>query len=270
MVDRSAKKLVPKGFGLLEIMLSLAILAGIVGTVFTLAQVSMKISSSVVEKQRDSMHEQAFFDLLKKQFSELPGNAVVDLTFEDPPGQGPYLSKMTFQDVPMIFRWGGNQMAVKAVQIDTVIRRDGLLDIVLKYYDVEILEENNETNDGNQEDFNEQAEPIASIVLLEGVQWFDWQVLDTRTGDWMTEWQNPARQPALIQLEVAFGGGEENLRQIFWIPPKQNPVSLMRQLSTNQGGGGGAVRPGAGDDALPPGGGAPQTPPSPPSPPSGQ
>ncbi len=233
------------GFGLLEIIFALGILAGISGTVFLLAQIMLQHSSAVVEKQRETMHRQAFFDLMKKQFSELPGNAVVDLTFDDPPGNGPYLSQLTLQNFPMIFSWGGNQQAVKSVQIDTVIRRDGFLDVVLKYYDIEILEENNETQDGNEEGFDEQAEPIASVVLLEGVRWFEWQVLDQRTSEWINEWQNPARQPVLLQLDVAFGDSEENFRQIFWIPPKQNPVALMRQLGTRQGGaGGGGQAPG--------------------------
>ena len=252
------------GFGLLEVMLSLAILAGIAGTVFMLAQNTMNQTQMVLDQQREAMHRQAFFDLMRGQFSKLPGNAVVDLTFDDPPGNGPYLSQLTFQNVPLVFSWGGSQFAVKAVQINTVVRRDGLLDVVLNYYDVEILEETNETQDGEQEELDEQAEPIASVTLLEGLRWFEWQVLETRTGEWITEWHNPARQPVFLQLDLAFGGGEENLRQVFWIPPKQNPVALMRQLAAQGGQGGARNVPGGGGQTPPDGGdGGNVTPPAP-------
>ena len=141
-------------------------------------------------------------------------------------------------------------MAVKAVQIETVVRRDGYLDIVMKYYDREILEEDNATQDGSQEDLDELAEPLARVVLLEGVRWFEWQVLDSRSQEWLTEWRNPGTLPTLLQLDVAFGD-EDNIRQIFWLAPKQNPVAYMRQLGlTGQAGQGQGGQAGQGQPSI--------------------
>jgi hypothetical protein len=41
-----------------------------------------------------------------------------------------------------------------------------------------------------------------------------------------------------MELICSFGAGGEEMRHVFWIPPRQNPEVFMRQLQ--QGGGQGA------------------------------
>lgn len=243
------------GFTLIEVMLALAILVMIAGVVFSLARQTMGLSRSVVEKQREAIHRQSFFEFMSSQLAKLPGNAIIDVTFEDPPGNGPYLSSLVVQNAPTMFGWGGTNFSVEAVELQTVMRRDGLLDVVLNYYNVEILEQNSETAVNQDNVFDPGAEPILSIVMLEGVRWFEWQILDSRDGEWYNEWHNPGRQPVLMQLDVAFGAGAENLRQIFWLPPKQNPVAFMRQLGMGAGAGPGGAPGAGGEPGAGPGGG---------------
>jgi prepilin-type N-terminal cleavage/methylation domain-containing protein len=226
------------GFTLLELVMAMAILSIIVGMVFGTARTSLALGNTIVETQNEEMLHQAFFELLSQRFSALPGNTRFDLKVEDSGSH--YLSDMTLQNVPMSFTWGGEERIAKAVQISTVKRRSGYLDVVLRYYENEILE-------GAESSFGSTAlskEPFAEIVLLEDVAFFEWRVLDGRSMEWQFDWEIQGRMPLQIELTMAIGAQGEEIRQIFWVPPKQNPEIMMRQMT--QGGGNGATGGGAG------------------------
>lgn len=232
----------PRGFTLLELVIAMLLLTIIVGMVFGIARTSLALGNTIVTTQNEEMEHQAFFELLSQRFSSLPGNTRMDLTVEDSGSH--YLSQLTLQNVPLSFNWGGQERIAKAVQLSTVKRRSGYLDIVLSYYENEILE-NSESNFGSTLD----NKPFAEIVLLEDVAYFEWRVLDGRSMEWLFDWDIEGRLPLQMELTMAIGAKGEEIRQIFWIPPKQNPEVMMRQLM--QGGG---AQPGGGNV---PGGGKP-------------
>ena len=234
------------GFTLLELVISMLLLTIIVGMVFGIARTSLALGNTIVKTQNEEMEHQAFFELLSQRFSSLPGNTRFDLQVEDSGSH--YLSDLTLQNVPMSFTWGGQERIAKAVQLSTIKKRSGYLDIVLKYYENEILE-------GSESEFGSSMldeEPFAEIVLLEDVAYFEWSVLDGRTMEWQYDWDIQGRLPLQIELTMAIGAKGEEIRQIFWVPPKQNPEVVMRQLS--QGGTGTQPsqpgQPGGGDGSI--------------------
>lgn len=231
------------GFTLLELVIAMLLLTIIVGMVFGIARTSLALGNTIVTTQNEEMEHQAFFELLSQRFSSLPGNTRMELTVEDSGSH--YLSTLTLQDVPLSFNWGGQERIAKAVQLSTVKRRSGYLDIVLSYYENEILE-NSESTFGSSLD----NKPFAEIILLEDVAFFEWRVLDGRSMEWLFDWDIEGRLPLQMELTMAIGAKGEEIRQIFWIPPKQNPEVMMRQL-TQPGGG---AQPG---DGTQPGGGKP-------------
>ena len=239
-----------RGFTLLELVLAIGLLALLVGMIFSVATQNIALGNAVVSRQNEVSLEAAFVDLLGDQFAAMPGNARMELTSEDTGAQ--YLSDLTIQNVPLSFTWGGAERIAKAVQISTVRRRDGLLDIVMRYYENEVLEETEEVGDSPTVLDNE---PFAEVVLLEDVQAFEWQVLDGRTMEWQYDWDLVGRLP--LQMELVYALAPEDIetpvRQIFWITPKQNPEVMMRQLQQQgqqdqQGGGDdGSANPGDGE-----------------------
>jgi len=242
------------GFTLLELVIAMGLLTIIVGMVFGIARTSLALGNSIVETQNEEMEHQAFIDLLGRRFSSLPGNTRFDLKVEDTGGR--YLSDLTLQNVPLSFTWGGEERIAKAVQLSTVKRRSGYLDIVLRYYENEVLE-------GSESTFGQSAldnEPFAEIVLLTDVAYFEWRVLDGQSLEWQYDWEIQGRLPIQLELVMAIGAKGEEIRHVFWLPPKQNPEVMMRQLAqpgANGAPGGGG--PGAGGGiAIPtptPGGG---------------
>ncbi len=218
------------GFTLFELVLAMGLLTMLVGMVFSTARTSLALGNTIVQSQNEEMLHQAFFELLSQRFSGLPGNTRFDLQVQDSGSH--YLSDLTLQNVPMSFTWGGQARIAKAVQLSTVKRRSGYLDIVLRYYENEILE-------GAESSFGSTAlstEPFAEIILLEDVAYFEWRVLDGRSMEWLYDWELQGRLPLQLELTVAIGAKGQEIRQVFWIPPKQNPEILMRQMQ--QGGGG--------------------------------
>ncbi|BCU79031.1 hypothetical protein llg_37460 [Luteolibacter sp. LG18] len=215
---------------MLELVLAIMLLAMLMGMVFTTSHASLALGNTVVKTQNEEMLHQAFFELLSRRFSSLPGNTRFDLKYQE---GTQILSDLTLQNVPLSFNWGGGERIAKAVQISTVRRSDGYLNIVLRYYENEILE-------GSTQAANEPAsssidnKPFAEIVLLEDVNYFEWQVMDGRTMEWQYDWDIQGRLPLMLELKMAFGAQGQEIRQIFWLTPKQNPEVLMRQLGQSQ------------------------------------
>ena len=224
------------GFTLLEVVIALLLLAMIVGMVFGIARTSLMLGKSIVTTQNAEMEQQAFFDLLSQRFSSLPGNTRFDLKAQDSGSR--YLSDLTLQNVPMSFTWGGQERIAKAVQLSTVKKRSGFLDIVLRYYENEILEDSKATFGSSVLD----KKPFAEIVLLEDVAYFEWRVLESRTMEWQYDWDIQGRLPLQLELTMAIGAKGGELRHVFWIPSKLNPEVALRQVM--QGGAAGAVAPG--------------------------
>jgi Type II secretion system (T2SS), protein J len=212
------------GFTMLELVLALLLMTLLVGMIFATANSNIALSRSVIDRQNEEGVKTAFFELLNQRFTSMPGNTRMKLTSTD--GGSHYISDLTLQNVPMTFSWSGTEKVAKAVQLSTVLKRDGYLDIVLRYYENEILSDTDNAND------NPTGEkPFAEIILLEDVRTFEWRVLDSRTMEWQYDWDIQGRLPLQMELVVAFGANDDPIRQVFWITPKQNPETLMRQLA---------------------------------------
>jgi hypothetical protein len=206
------------------------LLAIIVGMVFGIARTSLALGNTIVATQNEEMEHQAFFELLSQRFSALPGNTRLELKVEDSGAH--YLSDLTLQNVPLTFTWGGEERLAKAVQLSTVKRRSGYLDIVLRYYENEILQ-------GSASTFGKSAldkEPFAEIVLLTDVAYFEWRALDGRSMEWQDDWEIQGSLPLQLELVMAIGAKGEEIRQVFWIPPKQNPQNFIGQMLMQNGG----------------------------------
>ena len=90
-----------RGFTLLELVIAMGLLAILVGMVFTTARTSLALGNTIVETQNEEMLHQAFFELLNRRFTSLPGNTRFDLKVQDSGSH--YISDLTLQNVPLSF-----------------------------------------------------------------------------------------------------------------------------------------------------------------------
>ena len=242
-----------RGFTLLELVLAILLMTILVGMVFSTAKASLSLGHHIVETQNEEMLHLAFFELINQRISSLPGNTRFDLKSTDSGSH--YLSDLTLQNVPLSFTWGGQARIAKAVQLSTVKKRSGYLDIVLRYYESEILED----SASQVKTVAGDAKPFAEIVLLSDVDYFEWRALDGRSMKWQYDWDLQGRLPLQVELKIRIGAKGEEIRRVFWIPPKQNPEVQMRQMmqnaANNTGSGGDSGTPGSPGGTGGPGGG---------------
>lgn len=248
-----------RGFTLLEMVIALGMVGMLMGMIFRMSSASVKLSQSVMDEQNVTMERNAFFNLLRNHFEQIPGNAVIRLESYDA-GSGNTerrLFELTFQNVPMSFSWGEVPMTAEAVQLATVQQRDGFVDVVLRFYDEEILEDSDSTGDADRK-------PVAQITLIEDMWMCDCEVVDGRTLEQLTGWDNNGQLPLQVKFYCRFESTSDIVQQTFWVVPKQNPEVLFRQIMQQnpagpQGVPGGEATPGT-DGGIPqieiqPGGG---------------
>ena len=219
------------GFTLLELVIAIALLGLLVGMVMRTSNATLQLGHNIVETQNEEMLHQSFIELLDRRFSTLPGNTRFDAKYEDNGSQ--YISTITLQKVPLGFTWGNQERVAKAVEIATVRRRTGYLDIVLRYYENEILDDTTTAADSDKSILLSK-EPFAEVVLLEDVRYFEWKFLDGSNLEWRYDWDLQGRMPLQIELLFAFGAEGDEIRQVFWLPPKQNPEILVREMMQRQ------------------------------------
>lgn len=219
-------------FTLLELVVALLLVALLAGMIFTTSHSTLMLGNNVVKTQNEEMLHQAFFDFMENSLSSLPGNTRMELTTTDSGTH--YLTDLTLQNVPLTFTWGGEERTAKAIRLSTVKRRSGFIDIVLSYYENEIIADESDPQSSNSIPA-EDLEPFAEIVLLTDVAYFEWRLLDGRTMEYQYDWDLPGRLPLQMELICAFGAEGEEIRQVFWVPPRQNPEVFMRQLQQRAG-----------------------------------
>lgn len=230
------------GFTLIEVVIALGLMAALVLMCGRLASANLQLANGIGVQQKENTIRESFFDLLKMQFANLPGNARMKLTYQK--GAQPYLYSLVLQNVPTAFTWGGNESVAKAVEITTVKQRDGMLRVVMRYFENEIISDEEAVA-------SDREEPFAEITLMEDLRFFEWRVMDARAGsEWQEDWDLQGRMPLKLELVTAQGAYGDELRQVFWIVPKVSPQQIIRNMSGGQlqngGGGGGGQGSGGG------------------------
>jgi prepilin-type N-terminal cleavage/methylation domain-containing protein len=214
-----------RGFTLLEIVIALGLMGMLVGMIFRVARTSVQLSQMVVEGQKVTMERNAFFNLLKQQFENMPGNAIIRLDSNDSRSGdvSRSLFSLTFQNIPMSFDWGEVPITAEAIELATVEQRDGFVDVILKFYDEEILQDSSKRS-------NDDIEPFAEITLLEDLWMCDCEVVDGNSMEQFTEWDNDNKLPLQVKFYCRFEPTSDIIQQTFWVVPKQNPEVFFRQV----------------------------------------
>jgi len=213
------------GFTLLEVVIAMGLLALLAGMIFGVARTCMQLSNSTIQLRNEANNRTAFFEMMRGHFQRLPGNSEVRLEWED--GGSHYLSNLIFEDVPMAFNWGGRALNSQGVELVTEKRRDGYLDVVMKFYADPIYDE----TEGRR---NEQ-DPISEITILEDVWRFEWRAFDHRLEEWTNSWEDVQFNPLKMELNVVFTPQGDEMVQVFWITPKRSPEEVIRQQQNSAG-----------------------------------
>ena len=227
----------PRGFTLIEVVIALGLMAALIISCAFLATANIQLANGINRQQSENTLRESFFDMMKMQLTSLPGNTRMELMYTK--GMQPYEYTLVLQNVPLAFTWGGVERIAKAVEIAGVKRRDGFINVVMRYYENPILSDPENIEDASRE------EPFAEVILMEGLRFFEWRALDGRTMDWQEDWDFQGRLPLQLELVTAQGAYGDEMKQVFWIVPKVSPNAVIRgvgpapQQGVGQGGQGG-------------------------------
>ena len=94
-----------RGILLLEAVLALAIAGMVLVSIMWIVSGALEMSNEMAEGGREHMTQEALINFLDRNFSQLPGNAELELERQDAGSH--FLSDLTFQNVPTSFSWSG-------------------------------------------------------------------------------------------------------------------------------------------------------------------
>lgn len=212
----------------------MAIAAALMVGVFMIASGTLSLSEQVVSEGRTEGRREAFLNFLEQSFEELPGNSEIRLLTAETSER--LLPTLTIQNAPTSFAFEGLPVAAQAVVIRTVPIPTGGLNVVLDYYEEQLL--NDQDALGNAE-----AIPVGSIVLYRDIWRFELRALDINTLEFLSEWEIRGRRPVQIEMNAVFSPDGEEVVHHFWMPSKANPAQITRSSQQQQRGRGRGATP---------------------------
>lgn len=190
------------GFTLLEVMLSVVILAIMAGGVFaSVSAVVSAVDSLRTEEDRQTTRE-ALVELVRKNLAQLPPRAI--LLLEPREVDGGFLSEITLEKAPAAFAWGKKTGFSGAIVLGLTKASDGLLGFSVQRVDPEETARN--------------GEPLEKLTLANGLRVLRWEFFDDHDRRWVQFWDNRARQPNLVRLTMQFQGDVAPAQVTFALP----------------------------------------------------
>lgn len=197
----------PGGFTLLEVVLSMGILALLAGSIYAISNSAITASRTTMEQQLTLRRVDAFLRVTRDALLNLPAQATVSLEVARSPGGNPE-PRLILGNVQGLFgvpSLGGGSLVLAARPRADGSRTITMLRIPAKASEREIA----------------TALAAPGTPLLPGVRKPRWSFL---VGDsWKEEWPAGSPRPTLVKLQFEINGIADPVEAIFFIPPVTAP-----------------------------------------------
>lgn len=186
------------GFTLLEVMLAVALLALLSGTMIALVQSSLEsaiITESIVRKNDNKY---GYIELCRRLFRTLPGE-VEFVAYKDHYDEYEG-DNLIFYNAPHLMQWGGEVDYERYIVSMAFISREG---------------------EGKQMAVKRMGRVPETewFPLLENVEYAKWRYFDQESQQWLNEWGTSVFRPSAVELTLKLLDEAESTRSVFWLPP---------------------------------------------------
>jgi prepilin-type N-terminal cleavage/methylation domain-containing protein len=206
------------GFTLLELSVSIAVLAILAIGIFSLTTGSAELMDELQQFQDREARKRRFVELCRDNFEGLPSAARIEFDYKDRGGH--YDTYLSFYDAPAAFGFGGMRPDVKRVILAAEVESSGFARSVLYFLNAE--EDRQYLRQGLD------SLRLRPVVLLRRLKQITWRFYDPRSEKWREVLEDGDAQPTLVELTMAMDGDAEPLRSVFWAPVRQQ-VDLERK-----------------------------------------
>ncbi len=198
-----------RGFTLLEVVLSMGILALLAGSIYAISNSAITASRTTMEQQLTLRRVDAFLRVTRDALLNLPAQATVSLEVARGIGGDPE-PRLTLGNVQGLFgvpSLGGGSLVLAARPRADGTRTMTMLRIPPKASERELT----------------TALAAPGTPLLPGVRKPRWSFL---SGDsWKEEWPVGSPRPALVRLQFEISGIPDPVEAMFFLPPLSSPPS---------------------------------------------
>jgi prepilin-type N-terminal cleavage/methylation domain-containing protein len=239
------------GFTLVEVMVSLGILALLTGMMFSMVWGVASLGQGMQYTWTRHQQIYRFFELVRRTAETFPAEGMVRGEWEQV--EGKQVQALIFRGLPSLF----NAEAPLDREWETVLQIRELRGGTKAMYMLQRPVEGTQA----EQDYVE-TEPL---MLLNDLVSAKWEYYNGSNAQWLELWTNDAR-PQLIRLELVLLETEETVESVIWVPPLLVPAATPAASTGNgtgrgrgrgDGEGNPADRGGGGGNPPGPGGGNP-------------
>ncbi|HWB59414.1 MAG TPA: prepilin-type N-terminal cleavage/methylation domain-containing protein [Chthoniobacteraceae bacterium] len=198
-----------RAFTLMEVMLALAILTLLVGSLFGIVDATFRATQSLRDRQDRNRETSAFLSLCRKTFANLPATASFQARVVS---AGQHSStELIFRNAPGLLDWGGNENAYASTILGVRVDAGGFLGIgILQGTDAQT----DAYLDGGDA-------PRPWLILLSEFHDVKWEFYDPGSAMWENDWTNTSARPTYARLTLAAAG--ETNEYVFRVTPVVKP-----------------------------------------------
>jgi len=168
------------GFTLIEVVLSLGLLALLSSSVFVIMSSLTTVTQRLSESQQKSVKNDDFESYLRYIFANLKEDSSILLESTDVQET----QQLTIIEPNVYFLLRGEDIVAEELKIIPKFNKNGLINA-----EVEFL-----TQDVNRVD------QVVILPILNDVDTFRWLFYDSRLGEWVDEWKSKSTKPIIIKL----------------------------------------------------------------------
>lgn len=268
-----------KAFSLFEIVIAMAILSMLAGTLFGIVWKAADSAEEIRLYDRRDEQVARFVGLMRQTIESLPSGAT--MTMAPPEETATGFHEMTITGAPSAFHFGernlGTGDTIVALRPQTEPSRDpAFADPIAAadsppLFEIAISREDfaPDDSDGDGMVFNAGGDGAFLQADEEGRYWLPvlddvtsmgWRFWDDEARDWLDQWDDDSRMPELLELALDDRFRPAPMRIVFEVPSHlsnpaddstQTPSTDNSSTTSNGGGGGGGAapqRPGGGGD----------------------